>query len=1354
MREKHTIKIGGWLVAAVLAVFLPVRADAHPTTDLNRYPFVRIRTGRESANFDVRCITRDRDGFVWFGTSFGLLRYDGLLTVSAAAGPGSPLTGYINSVQEDAEGRLWVRVNDDHYVVYDRFTGRCRTDIDGLFEEMTGRPLQPSRIYIDEDKNFWILSPEGAGRIDRTGNWTSLPSELSSAEDPVRIVRSGEVCYLLYVSGTVDRIDPLSLQILKRSTPPGAENPAERHGFWQIFSDSRGDAWISDSYSGVWRYRADAEEWQHFSERNSTLKLSGDLVLDITEDGEGNIWIATDHGGINIYDPASGDITALEFDAYDHSSLASNSVYSLYCDTEQNIWAGHYKHGVSMFSPSRRNSFTRHVSRLLDNNRHDDINSICEDKAGNLWLGTNEFGVVRLNRTTGEETLFRGGTGPTDLGSDVVVCLFCDTRGRVWIGTYQGGLACWEDGRMRRYRHREEAPRSLADDSIWDIEEDADGNIWIGTMSGGLQRYVPGTDDFDAFTVRDGLLSDYVLDLACDRGRELYVSTVNGIAAINIRTLQCREIRTGDVTMHLCRDSRGLLWLVDRNGSLNVYDTNKGQFAELASGMMPSSVRSIVEGDDRSMWMSTDDGIYNVRAEADRTAGGYSFSVFGYHRQEEGRKTVYNFRSSARTARGEIIFGAVAGYIVTDPSDLCFDAKLAPSHPVRFSSLQVNGADIRPGTVHGGRKILEQDISFVRRIELGYRQNRFSLTFSPLDFSSPFNVEYLYKLEGFQEEWLPVNNERNEVDFTNLQPGRYRLRIRSSHSDGSVAEDAAALDVVIRPPFWQTSAARLLYVLLSILTALGLTLLLQHRQRRRLDERQARIEAEYQKRLNEMKINFFTNISHDFRTLLSLIISPLTELRTRAAGPDRNLFDVMHRNAQRLLHLVNQLLDYRKLEMHGMTLNRSRGNLVTFVQEICSSFELLTEESNLALAMELPEDWLECDFDKDKLEKILVNLLSNAFKYTREGSVTVMVTKEGDNAVIEVRDTGVGIPDADKERIFDRFYQVDRSDGGTGSGLGLHIVREFAVLHGGLVTVRDNEPQGSVFRVEIPLVRVETVETEGTEPADAPARDAEETPSGRSGRSVILLVEDNADFRHFVRDCFATDYDIREAEDGVAALEYLRHSPADIIISDIMMPRMDGLELCRRLKSDLATSHIPLILLTARSMQEQEIEGLSGGADDYIVKPVNISVLRLRIVRLLKWTRNSRERFSADPQIHPREITITTLDEQLIRHAQRLVMENIDNSDFSVEELSAQLRMHRTHLYKKLTFITGKSPLEFIRLLRLKRATELLTSDNRISVSEVAYMVGFNSPKVFARYFRETYGCSPREYQRGGYKPL
>ena len=1354
MRRFVIFLLGALLSAATTggAAALPSVPSIPAAAD---YPFIRIRTGRESANFDVRCITRDSDGFVWFGTSLGLLRYDGQQTVMPTdPDPASPLNGYINTIQEDADGRLWVRVNDEYYFVYDRLTHRCRTDIGAILGN--GAPASPDHIYIDEDKNIWLISDEGTGRIDSaSGEYIAVRFDRPQADKPVRIVRSGDRAYLLHISGAVDIVDVRSMRTGPDITPPRKTFQTEAQGFWKIFADSRSDIWITDSYDGVWRCRAGQDTWEHFSETDGAARLSNNRVLDLAEDGDGRIWIATDHGGIDICDPATGRITLLEYDSYDNTSLASNSVYSISRDAEDNIWVGHYKHGISLYSPARRNSFMRHIRRLLDNNRHDDINSICEDKAGDLWFGTNEFGIVRLNRTTGEERAFRSGDGLSDLGSDVVVSLFCDTRGRVWAGTYQGGLSCWDGGRMRRYRHREGDPRSLADDSVWDIDEDCDGNIWIGTMSGGVQRFVPETDDFDTFTAeKDGLLSNYILDLACDRGRELYISSVNGIVALNVRTLGCREVlaESGSVKMNICRDSRGLLWIVDRLGDLTLYDTNKGRFTGLDRNTMPPAVRSIVEGYDKTLWMSTDNGIYNVRVTPDDRTGDYIFTVYGHLRQEENRRSVFNFRSAALTSRGEIIFGGVNGWCVTDPTDVGFGTGRAADPPRgRFTSLKINHVEIHPGDLSGGRPVLTQDIGFTDRIDLHHREHSFSLTFSPMNFPSPFNIEYFYKLEGFSNEWLPVDNGRSEMTFTNLDPGQYRLRIRAAHADGIFGDDAASLTVVIRPPFWRTDAARALCTLLLIVAAGTAAWQVQRRQKRKFEQRQARIEAEYKNRLNDMKISFFTNVSHDFRTLLSLIISPLGELRSRFGEREEKTLDVVYRNAQRLLQLVNQLLDFRKLDMNGLSLNPSHGNLAAFVREICSSFELLTEDSRISLETEFGTDWIDCDFDRDKMSKVLVNLLSNAFKYTDgDGSVKVVLRTEedGSRVVIEVRDTGIGIPDAEKDRIFDRFYQVGHGDAGSGSGLGLHIVQEFVSLHGGTVSVHDNVPHGSIFRVVLPVCREEEEDTaeqgSGADPSAGEGHGAE-----GSGRSTILIAEDNADFRRFVRDCFATDYEILEAADGAEALEILRDHAVDLVVSDIMMPRMDGLELCRRIKEDIATSHIPLILLTARSMQEQEIEGLSGGADDYIVKPVNISVLRLRIMRLLKWTRQSRERFSEDPAVSPDEITITSLDERLITQARSIVMENIGNPDFSVEELSSRLGMHRTHLYKKLTFITGKSPLEFIRIIRLKRAAELLSADGSLNVSEVAYMVGFNSPKVFARHFREMYACSPREWQRG-----
>ena len=604
----------------------------------------------------------------------------------------------------------------------------------------------------------------------------------------------------------------------------------------------------------------------------------------------------------------------------------------------------------------------------------------------------------------------------------------------------------------------------------------------------------------------------------------------------------------------------------------------------------------------------------------------------------------------------------------------------------------------------------------------------------------------------------------HRVTYTNLAPGTYQLKVKAVNGDGYAGTEEASLKIIIRPPFWMTSWAYVIYVL----SLIGVLMLARNavlrRERNKFKIQQMEHEAERNEEVNQMKFRFFTNVSHELRTPLTLIISPL-ESMIKETKDERKLgqLKLMHRNASRLLNLVNQLLDFRKNEVAGLHLSLSEGEIVSYVHSICNSFLMLSEKKNVHLTFFSAVESLNMSFDEDKMGKVVMNLLSNAFKFTPDGGrvdVSLELIKGTTETLeIKVSDTGVGISDLDKERIFERFYQSERKGDGnpsTGSGIGLSLVRDYVTLHGGVVRVFDNVGTGSVFVVDIPVkhsvVNVVTPLSEeaAEEDAVALALESEEKPEievpGEDGRKkpLALIVDDNEDFVSFMRYTLSLYFRIESAGNGKIAWQMIPELMPDIIVCDVMMPEMDGNELCRWVKADKRTSNIPFVLLTAKQSVENKVEGLTIGADDYVTKPFNMEVLILRMRKLIDLSSKNKLRTRIDPE--PSEIVITSMDEKLIENAIKYVETHIARPDLSVEELSHELGMSRVHLYKKLLQITGKTPIEFIRIIRLKRAAQLLRESQQ-NVSEVAYQVGFNNPKYFSKYFKDEFGVLPSVYQ-------
>ena len=647
----------------------------------------------------------------------------------------------------------------------------------------------------------------------------------------------------------------------------------------------------------------------------------------------------------------------------------------------------------------------------------------------------------------------------------------------------------------------------------------------------------------------------------------------------------------------------------------------------------------------------------------------------------------------------------------------------------------------------------------VENVEFDYKQNIFSVSFASDNYNLPEKTQYMYKLEGFNNDWLTLPVGVHNVTFTNLAPGKYVLRVKAINSDGYVGIKEATLGIVVNPPFWMSWWAYLLYAAGLVVVLFLARYRMLKREREKFHLQQIENEVAKNEEINNMKFRFFTNVSHELRTPLTLIISPLEGMLKETTDELQSTrLQLMYRNAQRLLHLVNQLLDFRKGEMSTHQLSLSEGDIISYVHSVCNSFLLMADKKHIQFSFFSGIDTFSMAFDADKVGKIVMNLLSNAFKFTPEGGrVTVMiehVTGTPDTLEIKIADTGIGISDVDKEHIFDRFYQADHKgvEETTGNGIGLSLVRDFVTLHEGEVKVFDNIGTGSVFVIQFPVKHVETQvqlpEETGMSVGDEEDREMKEEvreETGRKDSPLLLVVDDNEDFRIFMRYSLELQYRVKLAVNGNEAWEMMQEELPDLVISDVMMPQMDGNELCRLIKQDKRTAPIPVILLTARQNTEAKLEGLQTGADDYATKPFNMTILVLRIRKLIELSRYHRvTQGMIDPA--PSEIVITSLDEKLIEKAIKYVEDNMSRTELSVEELSRELGMSRVHLYKKLLQITGKTPIEFIRVIRLKRAAQLLR-ESQLHVSEVAFEVGFNNPKYFSRYFKDEFGVLPSVYQ-------
>jgi len=760
--------------------------------------------------------------------------------------------------------------------------------------------------------------------------------------------------------------------------------------------------------------------------------------------------------------------------------------------------------------------------------------------------------------------------------------------------------------------------------------------------------------------------------------------------------------------------------------------------------------------------MATAHGLSNIFIDPRSTPDSLVYSIQNYDEPDGLQGKEFNERAACRTQSGELLFGGAQGFNIFRPQDININRR---EPTVVFTNLDIYNTPVKVNEKINGRILLKESIAGTDEIVLKAREKMFSVEFAALDYFQPVKNRYKYRLEGFDNEWMESDAALRKATYTNLNQGSYVFRVVASNNDGTWNETGASLAITVQPPFWKSRTAFVLYFLAVALLLFLLRFVVLERERMKFRAQQEKQEADRRHEIDMLKIKFITNISHEFRTPLSLIITPMEKILRNVDKPElQHQLSFVYRNARRLLNLVNQLLDFRRLEFQQLKLYPSRGDIVAFAREITGSFSDLAEKKNIALHFETRLESLQTLFDHDKVEKIIFNLLSNAFKFTPEkGKITVTLSQEsnplstdgnGDPSatwvLIRVADTGIGIPKDKQEKVFEQFFQDEISPMliNQGTGIGLSLVSEFVKLHKGRITLESEVGKGSCFTVMLPV----TLESVWAETTQANAQVVMENSGPSTGtarnpkdRQTVLIVEDNDDFLFYLKDNLKARYTILEASDGITGLKLARDRTPDLVVSDIMMPGMDGIELCRAIKNDRHTSHIPVILLTARTSDAQRMEGFEIGADEYITKPFSFEILESRIKNLIHQRETVRKSFQKRVELTPSEIQITSLDEKLIQKAMAIVEHNMSNPGFSVDRLAKEIGMSRVHLYKKLTSLTGKSPIEFIRVIRLKRAARLLEK-SQMSIAEIAYQVGFNNPKYFARYFREEYRMLPSEY--------
>lgn len=1337
----------------------------------DEYAFSHINVNTGLSHNNVTAFLKDSRGYLWIGTQNGLNRYDGntfKLYQHNVNDPASISDNFIISIFEGPGDKFWIKTQSG-YSIYDQATESFNDDV-GKYLKPYGVPdyrvmkivkgLNGNYYFLHAVEGLFIYNP-ATGKTPSYPSIKGNPASLYSINVADMYPDSKGNIWIAYKDGVIDKFDIGKGKITYRSTAIANALVSKSYQMYRIFVDAQNDIWFYSGPIGTYYLNPESNAIKHFYKDAPGHSLNANIVNSVIQDDEGKIWLSTDPGGVNLIDKRNFTISYLQKKENDDKSLSQNSLTELYKDEAGTIWVGTYKKGVNYYHQNIvKFPLYKHNPLLTNTISYDDVNAFAEDAKGNLWIGTNGGGLIYYDRKAEKFTTYRNNKNNTNsLSNNVVVSLAIDHEQKLWIGTYFGGLDCFDGKTFRHYRHNDADPYSLSDDRVYEIKEDHLHRLWIGTLSGGLNMLGPDRDKFTIYRAfrENSIHSDYVFSIIEDSRNNIWVGTSDGIDVIapDNKIKHYKHIN-GDVNSlvynnvyALLEDRYGNICIGTREG-LNILDpkTGKLKLYRKQDGLPDNNIVSLEQDREGNLWMGTANGL--SKAQVSMANGQMKLQFINFNERDGLQGRQFNDDASLITRRGELLFGGGNGFNLFIPKDIRLN-RTAPK--LIFTDFQLFNASVKPGSEVNGKVILSKLITDTRNINLDYDDNFFSIDFAALNFLNPDNVRYSYKLQGFDEDWIAADNKVRKATYTNLSPGTYTFIARAAAIDNSWPVQKISLRIKVLPPFWQSTTAYLCYIAF----ALAILFFIRYRGIKKLKARfaleQEREEVKRQREIDSMKIKFLTNISHEFKTPISLIMAPADKLlKDPKLNEQGNDLAIIKKNANRLLNLVNQLLDLRKMETRELKLDLKEGEIIAFIKNITHSFNDIAEKGNIQLAFDTDTSLLKTVFDQDKVERVLLNLLSNAFKFTPDGgNVSVLLSckqhvQVSEHCILKINviDTGIGVPPNKVDKIFERFFQHDAPVAmmNQGNGIGLSIAKEFVKMHNGNINVEHVANGGSCFIVELPLP-VLSIQTAGT--AEVVIAKIKAVEPELQKKKKVLLVEDDDDFRYYLKDNLAEHYNIVEAVNGKEGWQKALAFHPDLIVSDISMAEMDGLQLCSKIKLDNRTSHIPIILLTAMPNEETLLEGLNTGANDYLIKPLNFEVLLSKIKNLLalQTVTKDNQRKKIDIQLSDRNIP--SADEKFMAAALRYIEANLQNADFTVEELSKHMCMSRVSLYKKLLLLTGKTPVDFIRSIRLRRAAQLLAK-SQLSVSEISYEVGFNTPHYFAKTFKVEYDMLPSDY--------
>ena len=1330
----------------------------------------------------VFAIMKDSRGFMWFGTKDGLNKYDGYDFLIFQHNPFDSTTlsaNYITSLFEDSRGLIWVGTFDRGINVYDRTKDIFyRVDLgkDGLSFR---NAFEVKAIDEDGQGNIWVAtSGDGLFRVKfNTENFEfdikrfirEIGNQNSLSSNQVLSIHCDNNDQLWI--GTFNGLTQFDLksgkytnQVIHTKNPKAPETSSQ-DAISSIYESENGTLWLGMT-GGLVKFNKADRSYRYFPHRFDVFRYGWGNIVGIDEDKEGNLWLASP-AELMKFDVKKEEYLSFTHDPFKPQTISFNSVSSVYTDNTGILWVGTTGMGIDFYDPKvNRFPVFEIIPGQSSRTTSFSVRSILEDDEGDVWVSGEV--LYKWERKTGKIRSFeKSSNEPTAFGNTTVFSMVQSKDGHIWAATTEGLFRYHpKTENVRLYIHEPGSDIGIPQSEVYAVYEDREGKIWIAT-----EKYLCRLDDAEngkfysvPYHLGPSFYEQVRPVIFQDENLRMWLGTKYGLFRFNVEDetftlfdndpVQSTSL-INNLVKSICADPvfpERYLW-IGTGGGLSRLDTESEIFFYYTeeNGLPNNVIYGILPDDQKNLWISTNKGLSRFNPQ--------SGTFRNYDINDGLQSNEFNTGAYYRSKSGELFFGGIKGFNYFFPSNISENLNI-PN--VVLTNIKVGDKSISHKTEpHFLKKSVEQ----TEEIVLSHKDDILSFEFAALEFSAPEKNRYAYKLENFNDKWFYTDGERTAT-YTHLPPGEYVFRVKAANNDGVWNEEGLAVTVVVKPPWTRTTFAFFVFGLGVFL----LVYLLRRYELNRINMRNQlkleKVETDTLRQLDKLKSQFFANISHEFRTPLTLILGQIDSVMSSLVEKKEKVkLQVANRNARRLLTLINQLLDLSKLETGSMELNAVQQNMVSFLKSLFYSFESLAATKNISLKFESDSEFIPVVFDLDKMEKVFYNLVSNAFKFTNENGEIKVSVKTINSLFVEicVEDNGVGIPTEHQSNVFDRFYQVDNSSTRNfeGSGIGLALVKELVELHHGVVTVSSVEGEGSVFCVRLPIEEqnpktkmVEIPVASHDYSADVYAVqeiiDVEEPVDtigniSKDNREIVLVVEDNSDVRAYIREQLEGDYQVKLAENGEEGMLVAKEIVPDLIVTDLMMPKVNGFEFCKEVRNSEKTSHIPIVMLTAKAGFDDKIEGLEIGVDDYITKPFSAKELKVRVKNLINQRKLLRSRFKTSTVIKPSEVTATSIDRLFIEKVIKTIEANFENQDFTPESLAETVNMSVSQLNRKLNALIEQPAGQLMRSLRLQRAADLLKLKAG-TVSEICYQLDFNDPAYFSRAFKKQFGCSPSEF--------